>query len=166
MLCKPVPLCYCSISAAGVTCEDFLSTVRGAPYATMFRGLRTQHLVNDLASVKILELDHIIPMGELWLLALMHSDIRLAVVRGRERERGGHQLPVSSTDHRQVNLCCVHIFIHSVTAQLQLILSIDTYYSIKVFTGVDTYKCFTSSTPFQNVFLNFISFVPCDLLFS
>lgn len=53
-----------SFSTAGLTCEDFLSTVRGAPYAIMFRGLRIQHLVNDLASVKILEQDHIIPMGE------------------------------------------------------------------------------------------------------
>ncbi|KAI0237829.1 Germ cell-less protein-like 1 [Lamellibrachia satsuma] len=54
-------------SRAGLTCEDFLSTVRGAPYAIMFRGLRIQHLVNDLASVKILEQDHIIPME--WLMS-------------------------------------------------------------------------------------------------
>lgn len=43
----------------------FLDTAKGKPYVELFRHIRLQHVVKDLASVGILELDRVIPESEL-----------------------------------------------------------------------------------------------------
>ena len=43
----------------------FLDTPKGKPYAEIFRHIRLQHVVKDLASAGILETDRVIPESEL-----------------------------------------------------------------------------------------------------
>ena len=44
-----------------------METVRGKPYSEVFRRIRLQHVIKDLASVGILESDRVIPESELSL---------------------------------------------------------------------------------------------------
>ncbi|XP_057675466.1 germ cell-less protein-like 1 [Corythoichthys intestinalis] len=48
--------------------EPFLNTEEGAPFARVFKHVRLQFIVNDLASARILEKDNILPSD--WLLAV------------------------------------------------------------------------------------------------
>lgn len=44
--------------------EPFLNTDEGAPYRPVFKHVRLQYIINDLASARILERDNILPPGE------------------------------------------------------------------------------------------------------
>ncbi|KAG5835145.1 hypothetical protein ANANG_G00269040 [Anguilla anguilla] len=48
--------------------EAFLCTEQGAPFAPVFRQVRLQYIINDLASARILERDNILPQD--WLSAV------------------------------------------------------------------------------------------------
>ncbi|XP_036385433.1 germ cell-less protein-like 1 [Megalops cyprinoides] len=48
--------------------EAFLNTEQGAPFAPVFRQVRLQYIINDLASARILERDNILPHD--WLSAV------------------------------------------------------------------------------------------------
>ena len=41
----------------------FLKSEEGQQYCPVFRALRLQHIMNDIASIRLLEADHIIPHG-------------------------------------------------------------------------------------------------------
>lgn len=43
--------------------EPFLNTEEGAPFCPVFRLVRLQYIINDLASARILERDNILPPG-------------------------------------------------------------------------------------------------------
>lgn len=44
--------------------EPFLNTEEGAPFHSVFRLVRLQYIINDLASARILERDNILPPGK------------------------------------------------------------------------------------------------------
>lgn len=43
--------------------EPFLDTEDGSPYCSVFKHVRLQYIINDLASARILERDNILPPG-------------------------------------------------------------------------------------------------------
>lgn len=45
--------------------EPFLCTEQGSPFSPVFRHIRLQYIINDLASARILERDNIIPPGKI-----------------------------------------------------------------------------------------------------
>lgn len=45
--------------------EPFLCTDQGSPFTPVFRHIRLQYIINDLASARILERDNIIPPGKI-----------------------------------------------------------------------------------------------------
>lgn len=47
--------------------EPFLNTEEGTPFRSVFKYVRLQYIINDLASARILERDNILPPGKLWL---------------------------------------------------------------------------------------------------
>ena len=56
--------------------EPFLKTEDGAPFTPVFRHVRLQYIINDLASARILERDNILPPGKVddWLVVYVsHS---------------------------------------------------------------------------------------------
>ena len=44
--------------------EPFLDTEDGAAFPSVFKHIRLQYIINDLASARILERDNILPAGE------------------------------------------------------------------------------------------------------
>lgn len=44
--------------------EPFLDTDDGLPYCCVFKHVRLQYIINDLASARILERDNILPPGK------------------------------------------------------------------------------------------------------
>lgn len=61
----------CLISSNALVCladlcekEPFLSTEEGVPFRTVFKYVRLQYIINDLASARILERDNILPPGK------------------------------------------------------------------------------------------------------
>lgn len=44
--------------------EPFLNTEEGAPFRSVFKHVRLQYIINDLASARILERDNILPPGK------------------------------------------------------------------------------------------------------
>lgn len=44
--------------------EPFLNTEDGAPFCSVFKHVRLQYIINDLASARILERDNILPPGK------------------------------------------------------------------------------------------------------
>lgn len=44
--------------------EPFLCTEQGSPFSPVFRHIRLQYIINDLASARILERDNIVPPGK------------------------------------------------------------------------------------------------------
>lgn len=44
--------------------EPFLDTEDGSPYCSVFKHIRLQYIINDLASARILERDNILPPGK------------------------------------------------------------------------------------------------------
>lgn len=46
--------------------EPFLNTEEGSPFRSVFRHVRLQYIINDLASARILERDNILPSGKIW----------------------------------------------------------------------------------------------------
>ena len=44
--------------------EPFLNTEDGAAFPSVFKHIRLQYIINDLASARILERDNILPAGE------------------------------------------------------------------------------------------------------
>lgn len=46
--------------------EPFLSTEEGTPFRSVFKYVRLQFIINDLASARILERDNILPPGKMW----------------------------------------------------------------------------------------------------
>lgn len=44
--------------------EPFLSTEEGVPFRSVFKYVRLQYIINDLASARILERDNILPPGK------------------------------------------------------------------------------------------------------
>lgn len=56
---KPV----CSPTELGER-QPFLCTEQGSPFSPVFRHIRLQYIINDLASARILERDNIIPPGK------------------------------------------------------------------------------------------------------
>ena len=58
--------------------EPFLNTDDGAPFGSVFKYVRLQFIINDLASARILERDNILPPGKIWFfLTLLLCDVRL-----------------------------------------------------------------------------------------
>lgn len=45
--------------------EPFLNTEEGAPFRSVFKYVRLQYIINDLASARILERDNILPPGKM-----------------------------------------------------------------------------------------------------
>lgn len=45
--------------------EPFLCTDQGSPFTPVFRHIRLQYIINDLASARILERDNIVPPGKI-----------------------------------------------------------------------------------------------------
>lgn len=54
--------------------EPFLNTEEGAPFHSVFKLVRLQYIINDLASARILERDNILPPG-LCLTHYQHSSL-------------------------------------------------------------------------------------------
>ena len=50
--------------AEGSDIVPFLRTTEGAPFEEVFRALRLPHIINDIASAKLLECDGIIPISK------------------------------------------------------------------------------------------------------
>ncbi|XP_044000080.1 germ cell-less protein-like 1 isoform X2 [Gambusia affinis] len=70
--------------------EPFLNTEEGAPFHSVFRLVRLQYIINDLASARILERDNILPPE--WLTA-MYKNQWFAMLRTEFDNDNGPQEP-------------------------------------------------------------------------
>uniref|UniRef100_A0A087YPA4 Germ cell-less, spermatogenesis associated n=1 Tax=Poecilia formosa TaxID=48698 RepID=A0A087YPA4_POEFO len=70
--------------------EPFLNTEEGAPFRSVFRLVRLQYIINDLASARILERDNILPPE--WLTA-MYKNQWFAMLRTEFDNDNGPQEP-------------------------------------------------------------------------
>lgn len=55
--------------------EPFLDTEEGAPFRSVFKYVRLQYIINDLASARILERDNILPPGKFWFCKSSHYNM-------------------------------------------------------------------------------------------
>uniref|UniRef100_A0A8C7YPG0 Germ cell-less, spermatogenesis associated n=1 Tax=Oryzias sinensis TaxID=183150 RepID=A0A8C7YPG0_9TELE len=69
--------------------EPFLNTEDGAPFRSVFKLVRLQYIINDLASARILERDNILPHGK-WLTA-MYKNQWFAMLRTEFENDNGPQ---------------------------------------------------------------------------
>ncbi|XP_015242748.1 PREDICTED: germ cell-less protein-like 1 isoform X1 [Cyprinodon variegatus] len=70
--------------------EPFLNTEEGAPFHSVFRLVRLQYIINDLASARILERDNILPPD--WL-SVMYKNQWFAMLRTEFDNDNGPQQP-------------------------------------------------------------------------
>lgn len=52
---------FCFTDFEGIT---FLETEQGKPFVSVFRHLRLQYIISDLASARIIEQDSLVPSGK------------------------------------------------------------------------------------------------------
>ncbi|XP_038060923.1 germ cell-less protein-like 1 [Patiria miniata] len=82
----------------------FLQTERGKKYVSLFRGVRLQHIINDLAASKHVEKDHIIPKE--WLLPVYQQQWQCMLGLEQGLNQGPTEEAISPEVFDQQSLRC------------------------------------------------------------